>query len=143
MSIKEIEKEDKRLRTDIIKKLKEIIRELLFKIDHLENRHIAIRNISRALDVFEKPRGKDLVFDHLKEDIKEQIIDAEPEHLIRCEDCDNDEEFYVCISPVWMELEKGSNTILEITGDTRIHKADDVFIICRKCNKIIVESCMY
>jgi len=138
----ELEHNDEATINEVLRHLK-IAHDLTFKIDDFENRGIAFRNIVRAIDAFETPRLKDLAFDHYKQDIKEQVIDAEPDELIRCDDCGNDEKFYVCMSPLWMKMEKGTNAIIELTGETRIHKPDDVFIICRKCNKIILESCMY
>jgi ribosomal protein S27E len=75
----------------------------------------------------------------LRTDI-EQII-SESDDPIKCEDCGNQEEFYVFVSEFHLDLENGRDVKnLEIENYDSMWKPDTIVFICRKCGKVVVES---
>ena len=129
------------LRKIILRNTKEMIH-IIHKMDHFENAWLATKYFGKLIDLFENDR-ENARFDHLKNDIKEHVLDAEPDKLLQCPRCKNEVNFRVFIGGLCMTMEEGSNEIVDLNGEMRINKPDDIVFICPKCESIILESCIY
>jgi hypoxanthine-guanine phosphoribosyltransferase len=80
------------------------------------------------------------LFQELATRIQEEIMDAD-DSLLECKECNNNENFIISYGMDYMTVKKGTNKIINIHGERRIHKADDIIFICQKCKKIVLEGC--
>lgn len=121
----------------LLEKLKDIYN-LMHKID-FEHGGLASKYFGKLFDLFGYER-KGIEFDHLKADLKEQVIDAD-DAPIRCSRCGNDEDFKIYIDELYLTLKKGSNEIIDLSGETRMWKPTEVVFVCDKCNCVALEGC--
>lgn len=114
---------------------------LLFQLEDLKNRSLVLKYLQNLIRLFVNDESG-VEFEYLKDDLKEQIIDAD-NSLIVCSECGNDEKFNVYIDELHLKLEKGTNRIIDLNAERRMTKPSDIIFVCPHCKKVMLESLIY